>query len=615
MNDRQQDELLALQAIYPDAVSWELLSGNEVQVAVVLPVEFEEDRELEVWDHQASVASGSSTPIQDLVGQLHKATLVVEPGMVAPGQGAGKGRRGRGGKGGRDPAGPAEPPPRRGGAASAQLEPTATTFQPRRAATKVPVERDAPARSPPPPPPKAPSSLPPISSTGTPRIRFTPRAPDASAAPAATSATPPRPVATPANPRRLAVRYLPSLHLSIRLPVGYPESEGPSCISLREEVGWLGEERKGRVEERLRDVYAGDECLFGIMDLVSSASPEFTDNLALSFPLVLRQPPASSASTSPLSSTLSAFNLAASDTTFATTSHPCPLCFSSHRGSSCIRLASCGCVFCTPCLKDYFDLLITEGLVRSVACPSEGCVAARARWEKEVGPRGEAEKDMERPGRLVGDEVERLCGVEKRKRWEWLKEKMAVESDPSITFCPRESCQAPVPKLSEDEEKLRVCPACSFSFCQFCKSSWHGTRNACALPQSSTIVSSYLDGDEAARRSLEARYGVANIKRLVAAFEEERALREWLDANATECPGCGAWVNKSGGCSHMTCTKCQAHFCYRCGLSLRPTDPYKHYNTPGSRCYGKLFEFMPGQEPPIEEWIGALVQEDELAGF
>ncbi|KPV73999.1 uncharacterized protein RHOBADRAFT_16534 [Rhodotorula graminis WP1] len=378
------------------------------------------------------------------------------------------------------------------------------------------------------------------------------------------------------------------------------------------------------------------------MDLVSSTSPDFAATLNLSFPLVLRQaPPPSSASTAPLSTTLSAFNLAASDTTFATTSHLCPLCFSSHRGSACIRLASCGCVFCTPCLKDYFDLLITEGLVRSVACPSEGCVAARARWEKEVGPRGEAEREMERPGRLVGDEVERLCGVEKRQRWEWLKEKVRVESgaslfllsppprdgpsatrsslirpaDPSITFCPRESCQAPVPKLSEDEEKLRVCPACSFSFCQFCKSSWHGSRNACALPQSSTIVSSYLDGDDVVRRTLEARYGVANIKRLVAAFEEERALREWLDANATECPGCGAWVNKSGGCSHMTCTKCQAHFCYRCGQSLRPTDPYRHYNTPGGRCYGKLFEFMPGQEPPVEEWIGALVEEDELAGL
>lgn len=179
-------------------------------------------------------------------------------------------------------------------------------------------------------------------------------------------------------------------------------------------------------------VYAGDECLFGIMDVVSSTSPEFAATFRLSFPLVLRQSP--TASSTSLSTTLSAFNTSASDTTFATTSHQCPLCFSSHRGTACIRLASCGCVFCTPCLNDYFSLLITEGLVRSVACPSEGCVLARALWEKEVGPKGEVEKEGERPGRLTADEVERLCGAEKRKRYEWLKEKVRVESGASSSF-------------------------------------------------------------------------------------------------------------------------------------------------------------------------------------
>lgn len=179
-------------------------------------------------------------------------------------------------------------------------------------------------------------------------------------------------------------------------------------------------------------VYMGDECLFGIMDVVSSTSPEFAATFRLSFPLVLRQSP--TASSTSLSTTLSAFNTSASDTTFATTSHQCPLCFSSHRGNACIRLASCGCVFCTPCLNDYFSLLITEGLVRSVACPSEGCVRARALWEKEVGPKGEVEKEGERPGRLTADEVERLCGAEKRKRYEWLKEKVRVESGASSSF-------------------------------------------------------------------------------------------------------------------------------------------------------------------------------------
>lgn len=106
-----------------------------------------------------------------------------------------------------------------------------------------------------------------------------------------------------------------------------------------------------------------------------------------------------------------------------------------------------------------------------------------------------------------------------------------------------------MPKLSEDDEKLRVCPACDYSFCVFCRRGWHGTRNACALPQSSAIVSKYLEGDLEERKTLEARYGAANIKRLVAAYEEERALQEWLQKNSTPCPGCSAWVEKSQGCN------------------------------------------------------------------
>lgn len=64
----------------------------------------------------------------------------------------------------------------------------------------------------------------------------------------------------------------------------------------------------------------------------------------------------------------------------------------------------------------------------------------------------------------------------------------------------------------------------------------------------------------------------------------------------------------------MTCKRCHAHFCYRCGSSvslamvdvrhtslprfvwltfwvqINPSDPYKHFNTPGRACYQKLFD-------------------------
>ena len=42
-----------------------------------------------------------------------------------------------------------------------------------------------------------------------------------------------------------------------------------------------------------------------------------------------------------------------------------------------------------------------------------------------------------------------------------------------------------------------------------------------------------------------------------------------------KCPGCGIWVEKSEGCSHMKCI-CETHFCYDCRGILCANDPYYH---------------------------------------
>ncbi|GAA5988778.1 hypothetical protein JCM10908_006166 [Rhodotorula pacifica] len=620
MNDRQAEELLALEAIYPDLVTWaELPAGRGVEVRINAPVDFEEAREVEVGDWRPASIASSQSDAASLITAFAASSLEgrqAVPKTSAPSVSRNAASASRRRKGG-------------GNVKSARLDKvvplvaTAKAFQPRSPVSEVrpanlaasPVRQAgngsdlqqehpnaAVATSPPPRDP--------------PRVRLVPRqelvplCDEASAAAAESPAG--SGVTEPPRSRRLFLRHLPAIYLSLRLPPGYPETEAPSSISISDEDQWLGPVRRRAAERKLGELYSGDECLLYILDSVSSTSSDFDSTFSLHHPLVLRQEApdsdASSASVKPLSTFLSDFDRQASSAQFATSSHACPLCFTTQRGSACVCIASCGCVFCTDCLKDYFSLLITEGLVRSVACPSRPCVEQRAQWEKDetTTSRRNRERDDTKPGRVTANEIEQLVGEEGRKRWEWLQEKARVESDPSITWCPREACQAPVPKLSEDEEKLRVCPACDYSFCVFCRRGWHGTRNACALPQSSAIVSGYLSGDAEQRRTLEVRYGAANIKRLVAAYEEERALQEWLQAHSTQCPGCSAWVEKSQGCNHMTCAKCASHFCYRCGKSISPRDPYKHFSTPGMSCYGKLFDFAPGQEPEPEQWVNFL---------
>ncbi|GAA5950485.1 hypothetical protein JCM21900_004822 [Sporobolomyces salmonicolor] len=629
MNDRQADELTALQAIFPDAVSWELSDDATVKLTLKFPVEFEDDNVVYVWDLDSDQAPDGrpnepTQPEQEAVEAVatQLAAARVDEQRAQLGRSAelrsGKGARRRRGKGrGGASAAPALQQPHR--QSRDQLSPVASPLQSRTPVRLRTVSANPPLATPAPgttPLPAKPPSSPPTSAKSS-RIRFVPRPPllPVPTPSTSTSASASRPSASSnPQPKRLNLRYFPPLTLTLELSPNYPETVGPSKVELSAESDWLSESSRRAAERKLCEVYIGDECLFSIADLLTSSSPDFLSTLSLCFPLVLHQsaPTFPSSAPAPLSTTLQNFNAWSTSSAFDSSSHLCPLCFSPHRGSNCVRLASCGCTFCAPCLKDYFSLLITEGLVRSVACPSLECTERRAKWEKETPTAGkgdERERENEKPGRVDAEEVEKVCGEEVRKRWEWLKEKVRVESDPSISFCPRESCQAATPKM-DDEEKLRVCPSCNFAFCVFCRKGWHGARNACSLPQSTAIVSQYLSASPDERQRLELRYGAANLKRLVAAYEEERALQEWLESNSTRCPGCDVPIEKSFGCNHVTCAKCQTHLCYRCGKSITPTDPYKHFNTPGGSCYGKLFDFVPGQEPGVEEWIGELVGED-----
>ncbi|GAA5884807.1 hypothetical protein JCM16303_007279 [Sporobolomyces ruberrimus] len=620
LNDRLTDELLALESIYPDAVRWTERSDGHVDLEITLKVEFERPQSIHVHDHvqkvphnveTATLGTRSDTPVD--TSRTNPVQPSAESKKTPSRRSKGEGRQRKaelGQQTGNSLAPNAQPFRPRTGQGRERTAPSqgsTSTTTARAAGTVVS------------------SNTIPLSHSSTPRISIAPRPPPSPplveeiVAPLAKSDT----VASNSLPKLLPLRHLPPLHITINLPPEYPESSGPSRIDLESEGSWVEESKRREALSKLEEVYAGDECLFGIAELLSSASPDFLSTLSLSDPIVLHQQPPPDLASPPVSSSASpatsavprlseyllAYDRTASSAAFSTSSHQCPLCFSPRKGSNCIQLSSCSSTFCTPCLRDYFSLLITEGMVRSVACPAIECVEKRSKWEKATGATLDENSEMERPGRVTADEVEQLCGVEMRKRYEWLKEKIRVESDPSISFCPRESCQAPTPKLGDDD-KLRLCTSCNFAYCVFCRKGWHGTRNACELPQSSAIVTRYLAADEAEKRILEQRYGSANLKRLVTAFEEERALQEWLEEHATRCPGCSVPIEKSSGCNHMTCGKCGAHLCYRCGKSVSPTDPYKHFNTPSGSCYGKLFDFSPGFEPPVEEWLGELMVQD-----
>ena len=185
------------------------------------------------------------------------------------------------------------------------------------------------------------------------------------------------------------------------------------------------------------------------------------------------------------------------------------------------------------------------------------------------------------------------------QRYVKMKRKKILESDKRTVYCPRQWCQGAArstghskavedsqtddsdsedkgeepqtydPNANDDKlpppsERLCICEDCAFAFCKVCKLSWHGEFAKC-FP----------------RRKYE----------LTA---EEKASEAYLKAHTTPCPTCLARCQKSMGCNHMICYKCDSHFCYLCSSWLIPDNPYVHFNTEGTPCYQKLFELERG---------------------
>jgi len=94
------------------------------------------------------------------------------------------------------------------------------------------------------------------------------------------------------------------------------------------------------------------------------------------------------------------------------------------------------------------------------------------------------------------------------------------------------------------------------------------------------------------------------MRRLAAAFLEERANKEWIDDNSKACPGCTVRIEKSQGCNHMTCRRCGGHFCFRCGEKLFAANPYAHFQQKGP-CFQKLFD----RDPNEDVWVGPEMDE------
>lgn len=273
------------------------------------------------------------------------------------------------------------------------------------------------------------------------------------------------------------------------------------------------------------------------------------------------------------------------------------------KGTVCHRLQLCGHVFCVPCLQDYYNVCITEGDIGSVKCTAPECGKetqvglAMDQFQPKKAPK---DRTLE-PSELLQIPLEQ----DTVQRYMKLKRKKRLESDRTTVYCPRQWCQGPArtskskpdqgeesqeleeteehriydpngpqEKLPPPAERLAICEDCNFAFCKVCKASWHGEYYVC-FPRSQFELTA-----------------------------EERASEDYMKLHTQPCPTCDARAQKTHGCNHMICFKCDTHFCYLCGAYLDKANPYQHYNTVKSGCYMRLWELEGGDDGEFGHGFG-----------
>ncbi|KAG5983070.1 hypothetical protein E4U55_000868 [Claviceps digitariae] len=403
----------------------------------------------------------------------------------------------------------------------------------------------------------------------------------------------------------LLVSHLPPLSLSITLPDGYPSEKAPR-VSLTTAPPWIAGTTLRALEDdgpRLWEEAGKDMVAFTYIDHLQREAENVFGTISAEG--VLEVNPEHKLA-------VLDFDINAKKAAFERETFECGICLDPKKGTKCHKMVDCGHVFCLQCLQDFYNDAITEGSLSTVRCLTPNCAKERS---SRLADKATTSKIFVSPSELL------QIGLTKDtvKRYVNLKYKTELEADKDTIYCPRQWCNgaarskkhrkpqgldfaestaSSVAKLETDDREgddgshddandehtternkankkfdpadlLCICEDCGFAFCGRCFQTWHGEFVRCMPKRSQDELT-----------------------------EEEKASLEYLQLHTSPCPTCNAPAQKTHGCNHMICSRCDTHFCYLCSSWLDPANPYKHYNSqPNGKvtsCYMRLWELEGG---------------------
>lgn len=414
--------------------------------------------------------------------------------------------------------------------------------------------------------------------------------------------------------RSAIVQFLPPITLKFSLTNGYPADE-PPVFEVLSTV--LSDEVIETITTELTSLWDEfrSEVLFSFADLVKNKVDYELEQL------IGKE---INCTEDEKFDGLFSFNKAQTQQKFDELTFSCEICQNDFKGSVCSKFEDCQHVFCNSCLYDFFHSLIETGEIEKVHCPNYECnnrfVKLREKYSRSDDLDLQKTNWTELKERYLSPPIsidllrtilttksnEEAESLIKRYLDLFSKQQHEVISrilPTRLTPCP----QCPEMIFRDDSESLVVCQKCRFAFCYYCRKSWHGKYSKCTkkanggkyadIPIKDLETWLESDKDSVERRSLGYQYGRVLIKKLANEYLMDKMFNELLaDENLglTKCPTCEIIIQRADGCNKMCCSTCKTFFCNLCGSFLDPSDPYEHFRTFASPCYGRLFEGMAG---------------------
>ncbi|XP_077063810.1 E3 ubiquitin-protein ligase RNF14-like isoform X2 [Siphateles boraxobius] len=329
------------------------------------------------------------------------------------------------------------------------------------------------------------------------------------------------------------ISFLPPLVLSFEVPTDYPSSLAPvfTLSSM-----WLSRAQITALCKRLDELWEenrGNVVLFTWIQFLKEETLEF---LNIQSPLEIqttdRQPHYESGQNqadtavvekskvqdqravqevdpnTDILTQLLDFNEAQKQKVFDSKVFCCGICFSENLGSNSLLFKECQHVYCKACVKEYFQIQISDGKVQCLTCPEPECMSLASPAQ-----------------------VKLLVGEDEFARYDRLLLQSSLNLMTDVDYCPRMSCCMAV--MIEPDANMGICPSCRFVFCTLCKRTYHGL-SLCKEDELRRLRDEYLAASEKEKELLEKSYE----KQLIQRAAEDSLSEDWVMDNSKPCPSC-----------------------------------------------------------------------------